>query len=203
LQTRISSTNDIYPRAEKQIGRGSYFAVTGGKTIFAQRQGDGSYNIYAGLRLPKDWNNENGDILASREARERFIREEYADWDSTLTDLILHSDSGRYHRWPIHSLTAEESHWTHVPGLTLIGDAAHVAFVNGEGVNIGMFDSLQLVRQIVRCGLDRLDEAVVAYETEMFVRGKENIEDGVEKENFLYGEDAPREFIKWLRAVGM
>lgn len=177
--------------------------MTGGRAIFAQRQGDGGYNIYAGLRLPKDWNNDNGDILASRTARERFISEQYSEWTSSLTDFILHSDAGRYHRWPIHSLATGDSSWTHVRGLTLVGDAAHVAFVNGEGVNIGMFDSLQLAQQIVQHGVDRLDEAVVAYETEMFVRGKENIEDGDQKQAIFFAEDAPREFAKWLKSVGM
>jgi hypothetical protein len=66
-----------------------------------------------------------------------------------------------------------------------------------------MFDSLQLARQIVQHGVDRLDEAVVAYETEMFVRGKENIEDGDQKQAIFFAEDAPREFAKWLKSVGM
>jgi 2-polyprenyl-6-methoxyphenol hydroxylase-like FAD-dependent oxidoreductase len=85
----------------------------------------------------------------------------------------------------------------------LVGDAAHVAFVNGEGVNIGMFDSLQLAREIAERGVDRLDEAVVAFEKDMHVRGKENIVDGEEKKEIFFAEDAPKGFVEWLRAVGM
>lgn len=202
LQSRISQANPIYARAEEQIGRGTYFAVTGGKTMICQRMGNGSYNVYAGVPLPEKWTNGNGDILESQAARERFIREQYAGWDKSLTDLILHSDAGRSHRWPLHSLAAKDIGWESVSGVTLIGDAAHTAFTNGEGVNIGMFDALQLVREIQRCGLERLDEAVTAYEKDMFVRGKEHIESGDHLAKIFYAKDAPREVIEWLRSIG-
>jgi 2-polyprenyl-6-methoxyphenol hydroxylase-like FAD-dependent oxidoreductase len=68
--------------------------------------------------------------------------------------------------------------WESVPGMTLVGDAAHLAITNGEGVNLAMVDSLKLASKIAEHGTENLDQAVREYEADMFPRGVATITDG-------------------------
>lgn len=72
--------------------------------------------------------------------------------------------------------------WKGQPGLTLLGDAAHLMTpFAGVGVNVALADALGLARALVKHvgeeggDLD-LGEAVREYEMAMFVRAKENME---------------------------
>lgn len=187
---RISPSNPFHQEAAAQSGRGTYFAASEGKAIIAQRMSDDSYNIYAGLRLPENWAKEQGALLSSSQFREELIREQYSGWSKTVTALISKSDEGKVYCWALSSLPIESLSWTSTPGVTLIGDAAHLALANGEGVNCAMFDALQLVQTIENH--QTIDEAVRAYETEMLPRGRRHIEDGFGMLELLMGADSPR-----------
>ncbi|KAL2880323.1 hypothetical protein SGCOL_004373 [Colletotrichum sp. CLE4] len=96
--------------------------------------------------------------------------------------------------------------WTRVPGVTLLGDAAHVStpFV-GEGVNMAMYDALKLAESIIKHrgaesneeGKDasELEKAVKEYETEMFGRAQDFIKRCIMSEEIFFAEDGARRFI--------
>ena len=48
----------------------------------------------------------------------------FGDWPQVHTDLIRLSD-GAFRAWPLYTMP-ESLSWQTVPGVTLIGDAAHV-----------------------------------------------------------------------------
>lgn len=97
-----------------------------GKQIVALKLGDGSYYIGAGLRLPENWSLENAAVLKDPSALRRSLLNDYfADWPQLHTDLIKHSD-GDFYAWPLYAMPTESLSWRTVPGVTLIGDAAHV-----------------------------------------------------------------------------
>lgn len=87
-------------------------------------------------------------------ARSHFVTNAdfFGTWGSQLKDIITNSE-GAFRPWPLYHLAPDALSWTPVPGVTLIGDAAHVStpFV-GEGVNCSMYDSLVLAGQIVERG---------------------------------------------------
>lgn len=96
------------------------------KQILVVKLGGGSYQIAVGLRVPESWTSENAALLRDPSAlRQSLLREDFADWPQVHTDIIRHSD-GDFHAWPLYSMPTKSLSWQTVPGVTLIGDAAHL-----------------------------------------------------------------------------
>lgn len=101
-------------------------AVGDGKSIGAQYLGDGAYYITVGLQLPEGWSLRNAALLKNPSALRQFLlKDHFADWPQVHTDLIEHSQ-GDFRSWPLYAMPTESLSWQTVPGIVLIGDAAHV-----------------------------------------------------------------------------
>jgi 2-polyprenyl-6-methoxyphenol hydroxylase-like FAD-dependent oxidoreductase len=87
--------------------------------------------------------------------------------------------------------------WKSVPGVTLAGDAAHLAFPGGKDVNLAMTDALRLVSKIAEHGTEKIDKAIQEYESEMFARGIAMIRDGKAMANVMFSED-PQAFLQLI-----
>jgi 2-polyprenyl-6-methoxyphenol hydroxylase-like FAD-dependent oxidoreductase len=78
----------------------------------------------------------------------------------------------------------------HAPGLTLIGDAAHLTPPSGEGVNCGMLDALELSDAII----SSLENEGEAFEKKMWERSKEMTEEALKMKKMMFeDEKAPEE----------
>jgi 2-polyprenyl-6-methoxyphenol hydroxylase-like FAD-dependent oxidoreductase len=89
--------------------------------------------------------------------------------------------------------------WARAPGVTLIGDAAHLAPPNGEGANLAMLDGAELGRAIAAHPGD-VEVALAEYEQAMFPRaaeaaGAEDIYD------LMLGDDAPHSWIAMMNGA--
>ncbi len=69
-----------------------------------------------------------------------------------------------------------------------------------QGVNQAMTDSMELAREIIRCGLGRLDEAVAAYEKVMLPREMDFIKRCEESAKFMFALDSPKGFQDMLES---
>ena len=126
LTTTISPKNPFHPTVVSLVGQGNYIAFGGGNQIVALKLGDGSYYIGVGLRLPEDWCSEHAAALRDPPAlRQLLLNDYFANWPQLHTDLFEHSDE-QFFAWPLYGMPTESLSWRTVPGVTLIGDAAHV-----------------------------------------------------------------------------
>jgi 2-polyprenyl-6-methoxyphenol hydroxylase-like FAD-dependent oxidoreductase len=185
--------SDTRHRATAQaVGAGSLFALAPGKGLLAYRERHATLHAYVQLKAPQDWladtDASDGAAVSAR------VAAEFAGWAPELTALITDSDTAPIVRL-LHTLPAGH-HWARIPGMTLIGDAAHLAAPNGEGANTAMLDGAELGTAIA-AHPDDPETALTEYEQAMFRRtaataGDEDIYD------LMLGDDAPRSWVAMM-----
>lgn len=170
LDVRFDDVDDRHPRIAKLVGDGHMFATDNdGRAIIGQRNSNGHVRGYVAMRTGLDWH--AGLDLEDRAAVQRFLRKEFTGWSEDLMPFITDSDGDFVNR-AIHALPAPLV-WQHRPGVTLLGDAAHVMSPwGGFGVNLAMLDGAELARAIAQ--EPSIDKAIVRYETIMFPRAGEH-----------------------------
>ena len=87
--------------------------------------------------------------------------------------------------------------WEHVPGVTLVGDAAHLMPPSGDGANLAMLDGAELAQQIV-AHPDDVDSALVAYELALFPRSDAAYAEAGQLQELLFGDRAPLELVEFF-----
>ncbi|WP_275560249.1 FAD-dependent monooxygenase [Streptomyces sp. 5-6(2022)] len=177
--------NDVdtrHPAVAELVGRGSMFALADEKGLFAQRNGGGRIRVYTAVKAPEEWSRsclvdpadpggpaDPADPADPAAIRKRLL-DLFPDWDEGLRALIADSDGPLVPR-PIHALPIGHR-WNRVPGVTLLGDAAHLMSpFAGAGANLAMLDGAELA--LALAAHDDLETALNAYETAMFPRAEE------------------------------
>ncbi|MFJ4653322.1 FAD-dependent oxidoreductase [Nocardia sp. NPDC088792] len=174
------------------VGDGSLYALAPGRGFLAYRGRGGTLHTYAQVSAPQDW--LAGTDTADGAAVSRRVITEFDGWAPELTALITDSDTPPVVR-PLYTLPVGHR-WARVPGVTLLGDAAHLAPPNGEGANTAMQDGAELGRAIAAHPGD-IEAALAEYEQAMFARtaaaaGDEDIYD------LMLGDDAPHSWIAMM-----
>ncbi|TWB27546.1 FAD-dependent oxidoreductase [Nitrospirillum bahiense] len=165
IDTYLFDADARYPATAQAVGGGGMFALTPGQGIFAHREPGGPLHAYIGLRRPAEWIAAiDFDDAAAAKAR---LAAEFDGWAPALTALITHSDTPPVPRL-LHTLP-NDHRWDRVPGVTLLGDAAHLAPPAGEGANLAMLDGAELAQAIAAHPGD-IEAALAAYESVMFPR---------------------------------
>jgi 2-polyprenyl-6-methoxyphenol hydroxylase-like FAD-dependent oxidoreductase len=174
------------------VGAGSLFALAPGQGFLAYRERGGTLHAYVQLKAPQDWL-ADADAADGASVSAQVVAQ-FDGWAPELTALITDSDTAPVVR-PLYTLPAGHC-WARVPGVTLIGDAAHLAPPNGEGANTAMQDGAEL-GQAIAAHPDDVEIALAEYEQAMFLRtaaeaGGEDIYD------IMLGDDAPRSWIAMM-----
>ncbi|CAM5359565.1 MULTISPECIES: NAD(P)/FAD-dependent oxidoreductase [unclassified Streptomyces] len=168
VETYLYDADTRHPAAAKAVGGGSMIAPSPGRQFFAHRESGDTLHIYAALAEPLDWfaaiDFTDPDSATAR------IAAEFAGWAPELTALITDTDTAPVLR-PHYALPIEHR-WNRVPGVTLLGDAAHLAIPNGEGANLAMLDGAELGKSIAAHPGD-IEAALTEYEQVMFPRSAE------------------------------
>lgn len=173
------------------VGAGSLFALAPGKGLLGHRERGGTLHTYVQLKKPQDWlADTDGAHGASVSAR---VAAEFDGWAPELTALITDSDTAPVIR-PLYTLPAGHR-WARVPGVTLIGDAAHLAPPNGEGANTAVQDGAELALAIA-AHPDDTEAALAEYEQAMFPRAAEAGDEDVY--DLMLGDDAPHSWIAMM-----
>ncbi|KAI0794670.1 fumarate reductase/succinate dehydrogenase flavoprotein domain protein [Fomes fomentarius] len=172
--TEISLSPEVAARPEMQdvreaVGEGSIYAPQELKAFIAQKNGDGRIRAYAWHSSPIEWMTPG----EPDEAR-KVVLEIFKDWAPWMRKLIENCDDAAvYHRSLFYLPVGHR--WDHVPGVTLVGDAAHLMGpFAGAGANLAMVDGLELGLLLAKAiaegksGDEERETAVAAWEEKMF-----------------------------------
>jgi 2-polyprenyl-6-methoxyphenol hydroxylase-like FAD-dependent oxidoreductase len=165
IETYLFDGDTRHPASAKAVGGGSLFALAPGKGIGAHRESGGTLHTYVALNKPQDW--LAGIDFTDPAAATARIAEEFDGWAPELTALITDGETAPVPR-PINTLPIGHR-WDRVPGVTLLGDAAHLMPPSGEGANLAMYDGAELGRAIA-AHPDDVEAALSEYEQALFPR---------------------------------
>ncbi|MET9128936.1 FAD-dependent oxidoreductase [Streptomyces antibioticus] len=178
-----------HPDSADLIGGGFFIALHNGKGFLAHRETDGSLHVYAAHRADEDWldgfdfTETGGETPLAKKA----LLDSFADWSPRFRTLIADADGPLVPR-RIHALPVGH-HWDRVPGVTLLGDAAHLMSpFAGEGANLAMLDGA-LLGLALADHPDDTEAALTAYEKELFPRGEASATESATWLTQMFGAD--------------
>ncbi|MEV0782762.1 NAD(P)/FAD-dependent oxidoreductase [Streptomyces sp. NPDC050423] len=166
LEARFDDMETAHPELRELVGKGSAHAADGERGLFAQQNSGGHLRVYIMRRVPVDWIAATGLRPEDTEGIRAQLLGEYAGWSPEVLRMITDND-GPYVDRPILALPVPHT-WEHSPGVTLLGDAAHLMPPLGVGVNLAMLDASELALSLVRSAT--VDDAVRGYEETMLPR---------------------------------
>ncbi|KAI1265469.1 FAD/NAD(P)-binding domain-containing protein [Xylariaceae sp. FL1019] len=218
IEGRINKGTPQYDAAVKLVGPGSHCSVGEKRMIAIQQVSDGSYRLYAGIEEPESLVQAGGPLdMADGYTKkvEEALLGLFSHWSPDLQAFIKNAE-GPWRPWPLYRVDADiftdeqlGKSWLRTPGVTLLGDAAHVAIPNGGGVNEAMFDALKLYESLsAELGkgerqaspydeeddVAAVERALVAYEEEMRPRAREHVLDSLRLADTVYAADGIQRF---------
>ncbi|MFN6548338.1 FAD-dependent oxidoreductase [Mycolicibacterium nivoides] len=174
------------------VGHGTLIAVAPGQGILAHHNADGTLSGYVALNRPLEWitSVDFSDVTSGLTC----LAEQFNGWAPELTALITNSDTNPVLR-PIYALPIQHR-WNREPGLTLLGDAAHLMppFA-GEGANLAMYDAAELAQTIVS-NHDAVESALAAYESDLFPRSAKIAWESAQNLELFFGDASPYSVVK-------
>ncbi|HEY3710971.1 MAG TPA: NAD(P)/FAD-dependent oxidoreductase [Amycolatopsis sp.] len=186
VEAYLFDADTRHPAAAKAVGGGSLMTLAPGTGIMAHRERGDTLHTYVALTKPLDWFAAI-DFTDATAATSRVARE-FDGWAPEITALITESDVAPVLR-PLYTLPIGHR-WERVKGVTLLGDAAHLAPPNGEGANLAMLDGAEL-GQALAAHPDDTEAALAEYERAMLPRAEAAAADGAELHERMFGADSP------------
>ncbi|MCP3099615.1 FAD-dependent monooxygenase [Myxococcus sp. K15C18031901] len=165
IETYLLDADLRHPASAKFVGGGALYALAPGKGIVTHREPQGVLHTYVALTRPLEWI-AGIDFADPQTAMARVVAE-FDGWAPELTALITDGETAPVLR-RIHALPPGHR-WEHVPGVTLLGDAAHLNPPDGEGANLAMYDGAELGKALAAHRGD-FDAGLREYEEAMFIR---------------------------------
>lgn len=197
IESFLEDGDTRHPATAKAVGGGSLSVLVPGKGIQAHRESGGRLHAYVALSKPQEWFAEI-DFTDSAAAAARIVRE-FEGWAPELTALITDADTGPVLR-TLNALPIGHR-WDRVPGVTLLGDAAHLSAPSGDGANLAMYDGAELGKALAAHPGD-VEAALADYEQALFVRSAEAAADAAELHETLFDDNAPKGLIDLLTGAG-
>lgn len=195
VETYLRSGDADHKAIADAVGGGTCMAVAPGKGILAHRNTDGSFKTYVVCNKPDSWVAD----LRSRDPKAMLsiIAKEFQGWASQLTALITGSEVEPLLR-PIYALPVGHR-WERVPGVTLLGDAAHLMSpFAGEGANLAMYDGAELARALLMHSADS-EAAFDVYENELFARSERFSRQSADNLELFFNDRAPQSVVEMFQ----
>ncbi|MFI6274587.1 FAD-dependent oxidoreductase [Streptomyces sp. NPDC050988] len=198
IETYLYDADRKHPAAGEAVGAGALSALAPGKGIMAHREQGGVLHTYVALSKPLEW--ITGMDFTDPATATRQVAAEFDGWAPELTALITDGDTPPVPR-AIYRLPVGHR-WDRVPGVTLIGDAAHLMSpFAGEGANLAMFDGAELGKALA-AHPDDAEAALAAYEADMFSRSEQFAAESDANHRRLFDDRAPQGLLDLFAAAG-
>ena len=196
VETYLHDVDRRFPATAAAVGGGGMSALAPGQGIAAHREAGAVIHTYVQLMRPAAWFAaiDFGDAAAAT-AR---IAAEFDGWAPELVTLITGGDTPPVLR-TINALPVGHR-WPRTPGVTLVGDAAHLSPPAGDGANLAMLDGAELGQAIAARPHD-VEGALAAYEAAMFPRSETAAADAWRILDLCLGERAPYSLVDFLAAA--
>ncbi|MBE9916501.1 FAD-dependent monooxygenase [Paenibacillus donghaensis] len=180
---------NLHPDLAAFNRRGKMFALEDNKGILGQLNGDGRIKVYVSFKADRNWIEESGIKADQPQEVKTKLLEMFKDWDEPLQNYIRYAGDTVLPR-RIYMLPVGFK-WTRNPGVTLIGDAAHVMSpFAGEGVNLAMQDAMELALAIVRN--EDQAKAIEEYEEKMYEYASEKARESADNLDLCFSDDAAK-----------
>ncbi|MFD5074093.1 FAD-dependent oxidoreductase [Streptomyces sp. NPDC058371] len=198
VEVHLLDADTRHPEAAAVVGSGMLFALSEEKGLLGHRDPDGSLHVYIALKTPTDWATSGAIDFTDAEGAKEGLLEHFDGWDKRLRSLIADADGALVPR-PIHALPVGHR-WERVPGVTLLGDAAHLMSpFAGEGANLAMLDGAELATALAAHPED-IEAALAAYEQGLFPRSEFAAAESAENLVLCFRPDAPRSLVDQMSA---
>jgi len=196
IETYLYNADQRHPATARAVGDGAMYALAPGKGIVAHREAGGVLHTYVELNRTAEW--IAGIDFTDAAAATAAVAAEFDGWAPELTALITDGETAPI---PRMIYTLPNAHrWDRVPGVTLLGDAAHLMPPSGEGANLAMFDGAELGKAIA-AHPDDIESALTGYEAAMFPRSESEAADAYELLDLCLGDRAPFGLIDFMTAA--
>lgn len=187
IEIGIQEAGKAHRQSIEAIGDGTLMAVAPGKGIIAHRHADGTVRGYVALNKPEGWI-RSIDFSDMKEGL-ACLAKQFDGWSPHLTAFITGSEIDPQPR-PIYTLPVGYR-WDRLPGLTLLGDAAHLMSpFAGEGANLAMYDGAELANALVSHS-HNVEAAFTAYEVALFKRSAGVAEQSAQNLKRFFDDAAP------------
>lgn len=196
IETYLYDVDERHSATAEAVGDGAMYALTPGKGIVAHREAGNILHTYIELNRSAEW--IAGIDFTDPATASAQVAAEFDGWAPHLTALITEGGTAPVARM-IHTLP-DGHRWDRVPGVTLLGDAAHLMPPSGDGANLAMFDGAELGRAIA-AHPDDIEAALAVYEEALFPRSECFYADAHEILDLCLGDRAPFGLIDFFRGA--
>lgn len=185
VETDLLEADTRHPASAALLGGGFFIALGDARGFLAHRAPGGSLHVYTAVRVADDW--LDGIDFTDPEAAKAVVVGEFNGWDEALRALVTEADGQLVPR-KIFALPVGHR-WNRVPGVTLLGDAAHLMSpFAGEGANLAMLDGAELGRAVA-AHRDDVEAALTTYEEALFPRSEAAAAESAESLQMMFSEN--------------
>ncbi|MER5621932.1 NAD(P)/FAD-dependent oxidoreductase [Streptosporangium sp. NPDC002544] len=191
VELNLLDADTRHPQYAELIGGGMFFALGDDRGFLAHRGTDGNLHVYAALRAAEDWLSTID--FTDTDAAKAALSDHFTDWAPGLRNLIADADGELIPRL-IHALPVGHR-WERVPGVTLLGDAAHLMSpFAGEGANLALIDGADL-GQALAAHPGNTEAALSAYEATLFERSEKSARESAQSLETVFNDRAPQPLV--------
>lgn len=189
LEGAIDHAQERAPKMSALLQGGKIMALGKGQNILMGQKEEDEIGFYLSFKADGDWIQESGLDFNDAIQLLTWYQNTYHTWAPLWQELLEAMELPMVPR-PIYCMPVDHS-WETEPGLTMIGDAAHVMppFA-GEGVNMAMWDALQLSQNLTSGKFDTLTAAFAAFERDMRQRASVMAQESLDNGELMHHTNA-------------